>query len=55
MEEMKLSAGGHQLQFISDEERDGILGSLGVKQRFGANAFVCSECGLSRMYADIDE
>lgn len=55
MEEMKLSAGGHQLQFVSDEGRDGILGSLGMKQRFDAKAFVCSECGLSRMYADLDE
>lgn len=55
MEEMKLSAGGYQPQFVSDEGRGGILGSLGMKQRFDANAFVCSECGLSRMYADLDE
>ena len=55
MEEMKLHAGGHQLRFVSDEGNDGILGSLGMKQQFDANAFVCSECGLSRLYADLDE
>jgi len=55
MEEMKLYVGGHQLQFVSDESKDGILGSLGAKQRFDASTVVCSECGLSRIYADLDE
>ena len=55
MEEMKLATGTHYLQFMSDEEKEGILGSLGMKQRFDANVFVCSECGLSRIYADIDD
>ena len=54
-EQMTLDASGHPLQFVSDENSDGILGSLGVKKRFDARAFVCSECGLSRLYADLDE
>ena len=56
MEEMPLrSTDGHILQFVSGENRDGILGSLGVKQKFGASTFVCSECGLSRLYAELEE
>jgi DNA-directed RNA polymerase subunit RPC12/RpoP len=54
MEEMTLRASSYNLQFVSDENREGILGSLGVKQRFGSEAYVCSECGLSRLYADLD-
>lgn len=55
MDEMKLTASGYNLQFVSEEDREGILGSLGAKQKFDADAFVCSECGLSRLYADLDE
>ena len=55
MDEMTLTASGYNLQFVSEEHREGILGSLGAKQKFGTNAFVCSECGLSRLYADLDE
>jgi len=55
MEEMTLrSTDGHILQFVSGENRDGILGSLGVKQKFGATTFVCPECGVSRLYAELD-
>ena len=54
MEEMNVSAGGHRLQFVSDENKDGFLGSLGAKQRFDASTFVCSECGLSRVYATLE-
>lgn len=55
MEEMTLDASGYNLRFVSEEDTDGILGSIGVKQKFGVTAFVCSECGLSRLYADLDE
>ena len=55
MEEMTLAAGTYNLQFVSEENREGILGSIGVKQKFDAKAFVCSECGLSRMYADLND
>lgn len=55
MEQMTLQAGNYNLRFVSEEDADGLLGSLGVKQKFDANAFVCSECGLSRLYANIDE
>lgn len=55
MEQMTLDAGGYNLRFVSEGSTGGILGSLGVKEKFDANAFVCSECGLSRLYADIDD
>jgi hypothetical protein len=55
MEQTTLNAGGYNLRFVSEESTEGILGSLGVKEKFDANAFVCSECGLSRLYADIDD
>jgi hypothetical protein len=40
--------------FVSGERREGILGKLGMKQRYDAEAYVCPECGLARLYADID-
>lgn len=54
MDEMALSASGCQHQFVSEESKGGILGSLGAKQQFGVDAFVCAECGLSRLYADLE-
>jgi predicted RNA-binding Zn-ribbon protein involved in translation (DUF1610 family) len=55
MEQMTLKAGGYNLRVVSEESTEGILGSLGVKEKFAAHVFVCPECGLSRVYADIDE
>lgn len=55
MEEMTLATTAYNLQFVSEENKEGILGSIGVKQKFDAKAFVCSECGLSRVYADLDD
>lgn len=56
MEEMTVqTGGGYQLQFLSDETKEGILGKFGVKQRYDSQTYVCPECGLARLYADIDE
>lgn len=55
MEQMTLNAGGHHLQVVSDQNKDGILGSLEAKQRFDLSSFACSECGLTRLYADLEE
>ncbi len=54
-ERMRLEAGGHRPQVVSEEDRDGILGTLGVKQRYDAAAYVCPECGLVRLYAALDD
>ena len=56
MDEMTLkSQGGHRLDVVSEESRDGILRSLGVNKRFPVDAVVCPECGLVRAYADLSE
>ena len=56
MEEMTLrSNGGYNMSFVSEENREGLLGKLGAKQRYSGQAYVCTECGLARLYADIDE
>lgn len=55
MEQMNPIAGGHNLRFVSEESKEGILGSIGVNENFDVNAFVCSECGLSRLYANLDD
>lgn len=55
MEQMTLNADGYNLRFVSDEHKEGILGSLGAKETFDANAVVCPDCGLSRLYATLDE
>ena len=56
MEGMTLrSTGGHEFQVVSEESREGILGKLGVNQTYGAETLVCPECGLVRLYADLEE
>lgn len=37
------------------ERSEGILGSLGVKERRDVTTFMCPECGLIRFYAEVEE
>jgi hypothetical protein len=46
---------GYGLNVVSDENRGGLLGKLGMNQRYDLLAFVCPECGLARLYADTEE
>lgn len=56
MEEMKLRTDdGFQVRLVSDESRGGLLGSLGMKEKYGVRPWVCPECSLTRFYADTDE
>jgi hypothetical protein len=56
MEGMTLrSTGGHNLQVVSEENREGILGKLGMNQTYGTETLVCPECGLVGLYADLGE
>jgi len=56
MEPMTMrTTGGHNLQVVSEENREGILGKLGVNQTYGVETLVCPECGLVRLYADVAE
>jgi hypothetical protein len=52
--ELMTLQGHSDVRFVSEENRDGLLGKLGVKQRYSAEASVFPECGLSRLYADLD-
>jgi hypothetical protein len=36
------------------ERSEGILGSLGVRERRDVTVFMCPECGLLRFYADVE-
>ncbi len=56
MEAMKLRTDdGFQVRLVSEESRGGLLGSLGVKEKYGVEPFVCPECSLTRLYADTGE
>ncbi|WP_254535078.1 hypothetical protein [Halomarina litorea] len=56
MEEMKLRTDdGFKTKLVSDEARGGLLGSLGMKEKYDVEAWVCPECSLTRLYADVDE
>ncbi len=49
------TTGGHRLQLVSEESKDGLLGTLGVNERHDLRTVVCPECGLVRTYADVEE
>jgi hypothetical protein len=49
------TTGGHELQVVSDENREGLLGSLGMNETHGVDAFVCPECDRTLLYADVDD
>lgn len=37
------------------EKREGLLGSLGAREKLGVTTVMCPECGLLRLFADIDD
>lgn len=44
-----------QTPFVRTREpREGLLGRLGVRERAEVRAFLCPECGLVRLYADLE-
>jgi len=53
MERMSLQ-GYNNLTLIDDDPAEGVAGSLGMKQRHDVDPLVCPECGLVRLYADLD-
>jgi len=38
----------------TDEQREGLLGHLGVHERKRVLTVMCPQCGLLRQYADVD-
>lgn len=43
---------GFELHLVTDEPREGLLGSLGMKEKSGLATYVCPECGLVRQYVE---
>lgn len=53
LEEMVMrTAEGFELQLVTDKPKDGILGSLGAKEKRKPTTYVCPECGLVRQYVE---
>lgn len=46
------TAEGFELQIVTDEPREGLLGSLGMKEKAAVTTAVCPECGLVRQYVE---
>ncbi len=49
------SADSGRIRLRTKERREGLLGSLGMRERLDVTAFVCPECGLVQWYADVEE
>ncbi|EMA50676.1 hypothetical protein [Halococcus salifodinae] len=49
------SVDSESVKLKTDDKREGLLGSLGMKRTLGVDAYLCPECGLVRLYADIAE
>ena len=47
------SNGGHAL-VVDTGKQDGLLGKLGVSETTSVDAVCCPECGLLRLYADLE-
>ncbi|QSX00084.1 hypothetical protein [Haloterrigena alkaliphila] len=39
---------------VTTGKRDGLLGKLGIGNTAGIDAVCCPECGLLRLYADLE-
>lgn len=48
------SVDGEVLRFRTDEPESGLLGSLGINRRVPAVGYCCPDCGLVRLYADLN-
>lgn len=55
MKEAAVTAEGVGKLYVGTERSDGILKHLGIDENVPLNAFLCPECGLTRLYADLVE
>lgn len=54
MEPTSVTAEGIGDLYAATEREDGILKRLGVDEHASIDAFLCPECGLTRLYTDIE-
>ena len=55
MEQTRMSAEGVGDVYVETDRDGGFLGRLGISDYAPLDAFVCPECGLTRLYADLVE
>lgn len=55
MEETTVTAEGVGELYVETDRDGGILDRLGVGQQTRLSAFLCPECGATRLYADLSE
>ncbi|MFT4911037.1 MAG: hypothetical protein ACI9TI_002219 [Natronomonas sp.] len=55
MEQTNVAAEGVGDLYIETEREGGILDRLGVGYQTSLSAWLCPECGLTRLYADLSE
>ncbi|WP_247002589.1 hypothetical protein [Halosolutus gelatinilyticus] len=53
-EATSLRTNGAERLVVDTGSRGGVLGKLGVGKTAGVDAVCCPECGLLRLYADLD-
>lgn len=53
MEPGELQGFAHTL--VTEEEQDGVLGAAGLHRRHDLEVSFCPECGLVRLYAEVDD
>lgn len=49
------TSGGYETHLVTDDPKEGILGSLGMKEKVKPTTYVCPECGLVRQYVEKEE
>jgi len=55
MEKTSVSAEGVGDLYVETERDDGVLDRLGVGYQTPIHAFLCPECGLTQLYAELSE
>ncbi len=55
MEKTKVTAEGVGDLYVGTERDGGVLDRLGVASHTPVHAFLCPECGLTRLYADLSQ
>lgn len=54
MEPTTVTAGGVESLYVGTERDGGLLQQLGIDSYTTLDAVLCPECGLTRLYADLD-
>ncbi|ERG96617.1 hypothetical protein [Haloquadratum walsbyi] len=53
MEKTRVSAEGISNLYVETDRDDGMLSRLGIGSQNPLHAFLCPECGVTKLYADV--